>query len=312
MSLFSEIMKMILPVIIMIIIGFFCNKKQIINQNGLEGLKNIIGNITLPVVLFNAFYNADYNLTLFTVMTVVFLSCGAALITGRFLSKSFGYYGKFLPFLLTCFEGGMLGYALFGLIAGNENQKIFASVDIGQTLFAYTIYLAVLKSNNGEKMDAKKIVKNMATNPPCIGMFVGIICGITGVDTLINSTSVGAVFNAIIAFVTAPTAAIILIIIGYELSFKKEIMKPVIKTVLLRLVIMAIICTAACLIVFAIVPYDKNMLTAIVLLFSLPAPFVIPFFANVDGHAEYISTTLSVCTIVTVVCFIGITIYNMA
>ncbi len=161
-------------------------------------------------------------------------------------------------------------------------------------------------------MDAKKIVKNMATNPPCIGMFAGIICGITGVDTLINSTSVGAVFNEIIAFITAPTAAIILIIIGYELSFKKEIMKPVIKTVLLRLVIMAIICTAACLIVFAIVPFDKNMLTAIVLLFSLPAPFVIPFFANVEGHAEYISTTLSVCTIVTVVCFIGISVYNMA
>ena len=40
-----------------------------------------------------------------------------------------------------------------------------------------------------------------------------------------------------------------------------------------------------------------------ILMFSLPAPFIIPLYANVESEADYISTTLSLNTVVTIAIF---------
>ena len=47
-------------------------------------------------------------------------------------------------------------------------------------------------------------------------------------------------------------------------------------------------------------------------LYALPAPFIIPIFANVGDDGEYISTTLSLHTLVTVLLFAAIVVYSMA
>ena len=44
----------------------------------------------------------------------------------------------------------------------------------------------------------------------------------------------------------------------------------------------------------------------------LPAPFIIPLFADTGEDGAYISTTLSVGTLMTVVFFIGIAAYSAA
>ena len=57
--MYTEVRKMVLPVLVMIGIGWLCNKKQIFNMEGLQGLKSIIGSVMLPVTLFNAFLTAE-------------------------------------------------------------------------------------------------------------------------------------------------------------------------------------------------------------------------------------------------------------
>jgi hypothetical protein len=89
-------------------------------------------------------------------------------------------------------------------------------------------------------------------------------------------------------------------------------MKPVLLTVLFRLAVTAILCTAACFTIFRFTSFDKELLMALILMFSLPAPFVIPLFADVEGHENYISTSLSLCTLMTIIIFIGIAIFSMA
>ncbi|NLB37564.1 MAG: hypothetical protein GX824_09835, partial [Clostridiales bacterium] len=51
----TEILKMILPVIAVIGLGVYCNRGKLFGGQGLEALKKVISNITLPVLLFNAF-----------------------------------------------------------------------------------------------------------------------------------------------------------------------------------------------------------------------------------------------------------------
>lgn len=309
--MFLSILQMVLPVLVMFGIGFACNRFKVFGLEGLQGLKAIVGKVTLPVVLFNAFLTADYTGKIALTFTTVYLSCGLGLLSGFLLRRFVKPYGKFLPFLTTNFEAGMLGYALFGLLYAGKTP-VFAMVDIGQTMFGYTVYLAALKATSGEKTTAKSILRNMFTNPAFIGMLSGVVLGLTGVGKWAAGTVAWPVIHDTVAFIAAPTSALILIIVGYELSFKQALMKPVFKAVGLRLAIMAVLLALGTLLVFSIIPFDKELFVAFLLAYSLPAPFIIPLFADVTGHGEYISTALSVETLVSIALFIGIAAYSLA
>jgi len=299
----TQILSMVLPVLVMILLGRLCAHKGILNDERHAGLKSIIGDILLPVVLFNAFFTAQYDGKLLLVFALVFGSCLLALIAGFALKKLVKPYDRFMPLLMTSFEGGMLGYALFALIAGQNQTATYAMVDIGQTMFAYTVYLAALKSAEGGAMTPKAMVKNMITNKACIGMTLGIVLGALGVHKAIAPTGFGTILSELIGFITAPTSALILLVVGYQLEFSRKLMKPVMTTLGLRLAVMAGIFGVVSAILFAIIPYDKMLMIALMLQYTLPAPFIIPLFAELGDDGEYVSTALSVGTLVTVVLF---------
>lgn len=76
--------------------------------------------------------------------------------------------------------------------------------------------------------------------------------------------------------------------------------------------LMAALCSLTALALFAVIPYDKQLMSALLLGFSLPAPFIIPLFADVGEHGEYISTTLSVQTLLSIVLFSGIAVFSLS
>ncbi|MDY4693031.1 MAG: hypothetical protein SO401_05645 [Blautia sp.] len=304
-----EVIRMVLPVLVMIGIGCMCCKKNIFDMNGLKGLKSIIGDVMLPVTLFNAFLTAEYNARIVVVFLVVYIGFGIAIGIGFLLRRFVKPYGKFLPFLVAGGEGGMLGYALYGLIAGSQSG--FATVDLGQTVFAYTIWLGLLTSVEGGKVSARKLAKNMFSNKCFLGMALGILLGATGVGGLIMSSAVGSVVSSVIQMITAPVSAIDLLMVGYELSLKLDLMVPVAKTIVFRLIIMGGLLVISNLIIFHIFPFDKSLEIALMVLYALPAPFIIPIFADVGEDGKYISTTLSMHTLVTVILFVAIVAYSI-
>ena len=76
-----------------------------------------------------------------------------------------------------------------------------------------------------------------------------------------------------------------------------------------RIFVMGILLAISAFVMFRIVPFDKNLFMAMILLFSLPAPFIIPLYADVDSEGIYISTTLSMHTLVTIFIFVGLSVY---
>lgn len=185
-------------------------------------------------------------------------------------------YGKYLPFLLASAEGGMLGYALYGLIVGSQSG--FAAVDLGQTVFAYTVWLGCLTSVDGEKVDAKALLKNMFSNKCFLGMALGIVLGATGIGSLVMNSAAGGIVSQLISTITAPISAVVLLMVGYELNLKKELLGPVLKTIVLRLIIMAGLLVLANMIIFHLFPFDRELEIALMVLYALPAPFIIPIF----------------------------------
>ena len=309
--MFTQILTMVLPVLVMIMLGRVCAVTGVLNDEQHAGVKNLIGNILLPVVLFQAFYTADYGARMLLVFVLVFAGYGIALAAGYALRRFVRPYDRFMPLLLTSSEGGMLGYALFGLLCGADQTKTYAMVDVGQTMFAYTVFLAALKAAGGEKMTPRFIARTMLTNKACIGMLLGIILGALGVNKTLEATAVGEVLSALLSFITAPTSALILIVIGYQLHASKELLRPVLTTMGLRLCVLGVICTAICGILFGIIPYDKQLLLALILQYTLPAAFIIPLFADLGKDAEYVSTTLSLGTVLSVILYFFLAAFSL-
>lgn len=308
----TEILSKVLPVLVMIALGRLCETKQIINDEQHAGLKAIVGDILLPVVLFQAFFTADYGKRMLLVFVLVFVGYGAALAAGYVLRRFVKPYGRFMPLLMTSAEGGMLGYALYALLCGADQTKTYAMVDIGQTVFAYTVFLTALKAAGGEKMTPNFIVKNIVTNKACIGMLSGIVLGALGVYRAIDGTAAGEIVSSLLSFITAPTSTLILIIMGYQLHVSRQLLRPVLTTMGLRLGVLAVVCAAVSGILFAVIPFDKGLLLALMLQYTLPAPFIIPLYADLGDDAEYVSTTLSLGTVLAVLLFFLLTAFSLA
>ena len=308
----TEILSKVLPVLVMIALGRLCETKQIINDEQHAGLKAIVGDILLPVVLFQAFFTADYGKRMLLVFVLVFVGYGAALAAGYALRRFVKPYDRFMPLLMTSAEGGMLGYALYALLCGADQTKTYAMVDIGHTVFAYTVFLTALKAAGGEKMTPKFIMKNIVTNKGCIGMLSGIVLGALGVYRAIDGTAAGEIVSSLLSFITAPTSALILIIMGYQLHVSRQLLRPVLTTMVLRLGVLAVVCAAVSGILFAVIPFDKGLLLALMLQYTLPAPFIIPLYADLGDDAEYVSTTLSLGTVLAVLLFFLLAAFSLA
>ena len=307
----TQILSMVLPVLAMILLGRLCAVRGILNDERHAGLKAIIGDILLPVVLFRAFFTAQYGGKLLLVFALVFLSCLLALLAGFALKRFVRPYDRFMPLLMTSFEGGMLGYALFALLAGQDQTATYAMVDIGQTMFAYTVFLAALKSVEGGRMSPGAMLQNMLSNKACIGMLLGIVLGALGVYRAIAPTPFGTVLMELIAFISAPTSALILLVVGYQLKVSRKLMKPVAITLGLRLAVMAVAFGLVSLVLFAIIPYEKPLMLALMLQYTLPAPFIIPLFADLKEDGEYVSTTLSMGTVLSVLLFAFVAAFSL-
>ena len=307
----TQILSMVLPVLAMILLGRLCAVRGILNDERHAGLKAIIGDILLPVVLFRAFFTAQYGGKLLLVFALVFLSCLLTLLAGFALKRFVRPYDRFMPLLMTSFEGGMLGYALFALLAGQDQTATYAVVDIGQTMFAYTVFLAALKSVEGGRMSPGAMLQNMLSNKACIGMLLGIVLGALGVYRAIAPTPFGTVLMELIAFISAPTSALILLVVGYQLKVSRKLMKPVAITLGLRLAVMAVAFGLVSLVLFAIIPYEKPLMLALMLQYTLPAPFIIPLFADLKDDGEYVSTTLSMGTVLSVALFVFVAAFSL-
>ncbi len=261
-------------------------------------------------MLFNAFFTARYSLSVLLTFLTVYLGFGAALLAGFALRKLAAPHGKFFPFLLTSAEGGMLGYALYGVLMGEQSG--FAVVDLGQTVFAYTAFLGTLTLVDGQTPSAGKLLRNIVTNKCCIGMALGIALGVAGVGGWMLSSPAAGLVTGTISAITAPTSALVLLIVGYELELDKKLLRPVAVTVLTRLALMGGLLVLVSFVIFRIIPYDPALQIALMILYALPAPFIIPLFADVGGEGKYISTSLSVHTLCTVLLFAVIAAYRLA
>ena len=297
-----EVIRTILPVMLMLVIGILCRRSGLITREGIGALKSVVVNITLPAVLLNAFATTRYTFMDVVVPLLMFAVCCVAWALGKAAGKALHMPSRFVPFLTTGFEAGMLGYALFNMLYGADRTAEFARIDLGQVLFVFTLYKVLLAMDGNEKADVGQLIKEMALSPIIIAIVAGVLLGATGLYKALAPSGVSGVLDACTAFVSAPTSAIILLTIGYDLVLDDIPWAQTAKVVALRLVIMLALRTALVALLGAIWP-QANLTAAINVMFILPPPFVLPVFADDADQRTYVSSALSVSTLVAIAGF---------
>ena len=302
MSRWIEVLRTVLPVMLMLGIGMACRGARLISREGVDALKKVAVNIALPAVLLNAFATTRYTPMDVAIPLMMFAVCLIAWALGRLGARLFGLSSRFVPFLTTGFEAGMLGYALFEMLYGSARTAEFARIDLGQVLFVFTLYKVLLGAEGKGKADLGGLLKEMALSPIIIAIAAGVLLGATGLYRALEPSGVSGILDACADFVAAPTAAIILLAIGYDLVLRDIPWASAARVVGLRLAIMLLLRLAFGALLNRLWP-GAGLDSAVNVMFILPPPFVLPVFADDPEQRVYVSSALSLSTVVAIAGF---------
>lgn len=298
-----RILQTALPVLAALALGVLCRKLNFLTRNGVDTLKKVVVNLTLPAVVFAAFATAEYSLQTIAIPVLVFLLCCAGLGLGKVLARLLRLPGRVTPYLAAGFEAGMLGYALFALLFPQASSARFAILDLGQTLFVFTLYKALLSGGK----ETKSLWKDIVNTPILWGTFAGLLVGATGLFGWMVQNGSAAVVTSLTDFLSAPTGMMILLAVGYDLDFAQIRWRETARFVVLRLAAMAIL-FAVLLLVNRTLLHGIIFEGAALLLFILPPPYVLPIFADEPSQRAQISSALSALTVVTLLLFAVMTV----
>ena len=110
-------------------------------------------------------------------------------------------------------------------------------------------------------------------------------------------------FDGTLSFISAPTSFLILLTIGYDLKPVEIHWTETLKVVAARLGIMALM-LGATLLVNHFLLGGVIEISAAVMLFILPPPYVLPAFSRKPEQAAYLSSSISIMTILTILGFV--------
>ena len=286
----------VLPVFLALALGMLCRGRQMLTREGVDALKKVAINLTLPFVLFDAFAKAEYSLQALAQPVLVFVLCCGALGLGMLVIRISGSKSRLAPFLASGFEAGMLGYALFVMLFPEVSTAKFAILDLGQTLFVFTLYKILLSG----KRDFKAVGRDMVTSPVLWAVALGVAAGATGLYADLGQWT--GVVESVTGFMAAPTGVLILLSVGYDLVLREIPWGKTAGLIAMRLGVMAVMLAV-------IVALNRTVLNgmifegAAVLMLILPPPYVIPVFADEPAERAQISSALSALTLVTVILF---------
>ena len=191
---------------------------------------------------------------------------------------------------------------LFTLLYGTERLADFARIDLGQVLFVFTLYKVLLSREEKGKADLGHLVREMAFSPIILAIAAGVLLGATGLYQAMVPSGAAQVLDACTDFVSAPVGALILLAIGYDLVLRDIPWREALRAAGLRFAIMAVLGAGVILLFRALWP-QAHWEKAACLMFLLPPPFVLPVFSDDERQRVYLSSVLSISTLITLAGF---------
>ena len=295
-----KVLEIISPVLVMIILGILCRKWKLLNKNGIDNMKALVTNIMLPVAIFHALATSDYGAETAKLVGIMFImlvvSFGIGFLMKPLMTEN---YRKYLPFMVSVYEGGSMAYPLYTSLCGQDNLSQIAVLDIAGLLFGFSIYMGMLgQTENGEKINVKNLAVSAVKTPAFIASVLGIIAGLTGVIKLLLASPAGGIYTSVESILTTALTAIILIVVGFSMELTPELFGPCVRTIVMRIVLQAVMIVCVLLAVHSFIGSNKLLDLAVITYMSAPATFSMQTFLKREDGSAYVSTTNSLYCIV--------------
>lgn len=310
-NVYLEALAKVLPIILMLLAGVALQRTQFITSATVEELKKLVVNITLPALLFLAFSQVDLQPRYLLISTSVFVACLAILLLGNVVRPVVGVDTDYFPVTLTGFEAGMMGYAIFSAVYGQENIFKFGIVDLGQVVFVFFIMVPVLERYASGAKSFFSTVSGFFKTPVILGILGGIVFNQLGLMETLSDYPLGASVLETLRLLGAMTTPLVTIAIGYEIQFRSGSLWRPSLTIGLRLAVWVLIGLLLNLVlVRGVLELDPVFQAAVMTMFILPPPFIIPLFMSdaQPGDRNYVTNTLTVATVATLFAFSVVTV----
>ena len=289
MESFKLSFNSILPIFILMIIGYFLKKIKITDKNGFDTVNKMVFKVFLPVLLFYNIYKTDIgevfdiNLILFTVTGVIAVFM-LGYITAMFFTKDNKKRGVMLQgFFRSNFA--LLGLPLVSYIYG-ENSGGLASLMISVVipLFNILAIFALERFCMGEnKLNILQILRGIVKNPLIIGCFIGIVFLLIGIK-------LPEILEKSIKDVSSVATPLSIIVLGAEFEYStiKESVKEIIITVGAKLVVVPLIMLSAAV----LLGFTGEALLCILITFGAPVAVSSFSMAQQMGGDEHLAAHL--------------------
>lgn len=203
----------IVSIIVMILIGVLSKKLNLLKEEDVETLNNLVINISLPCLIFNALYTVDVSLLpRLSILTVYILI--TSLIVGvltYLLLKFLGWNKRTIWSIIVVVvlgNTGFLGYPITQGIYGSAGliRAVFCDCATSIT-FVILSFLLILIFDGSTKLAIKRII----TFLPLWSIILGIVFNIFNIPI----TSVG---STVVNYLAGSTIPLIMISLGLSLK----------------------------------------------------------------------------------------------
>lgn len=290
------VLNKIISLFLIILIGVYGSKKNIINEEINKGLRRILLEVTLPLLVINSFSfefsdGMGKNVLTAFIYSITFMALGA-IISYIFLFPLKGEKKKILHFANVFSNFGFIGFPIINSLYGAEGVVYTSIFNMVFTIALWTYGVMIFS----DKMSKEKI-KKVLVNPAIIAVYIGIPIMLLNIKLptfLLDTTK-------IVGDMTAPIS---MIIVGSILS--KVRIKDVFKEVsiyyeaLIKLIIIPLIL----FLIKIIIKDNTTVINTIIVLQAMPAAAMTSIFAaDFNKEKEYsakvvfITTLLSIITI---------------
>ena len=295
----------IIALFLIILIGVYGTKKHIINDDVNKGLRRILLEITLPLLVINSFsFSFDEgmgrNIITAFIYSILFMILGG-IISYILLKPLKGEKKKILHFANFFSNCGFIGFPIINSIFGAEGVVYTSIFNMVFTIILRTYGVMIFSD-----MLSKENIKKVLLNPSIIAVYIGIPIMIFNIKlpaSILDTTK-------IVGDMTAPIS---MIIVGSILSKVK--IKSIFKeaSVYYGALIKLIVIPLAIYMIKLIIKDNSSVIDTIIVIQAMPAAAMTSIFAaDFDKEKEYgaivvfVTTLLSIITIPVIVKVIGL------
>jgi len=299
-----EVVTTIIPIFVIILLGWGARKKGFITGEFLNPANQLVYFLSIPALVFNSiagvpFHEQFNGKVLAVTLAAVVATYGLSLAIARFSKMVSARAGVFVQ---SCGHGniGYIGLPTAYYYLGNEGLArvgiICGFLMVLQNLLSILV-LQMHDRSDSRQNGLSQVVVKLMKNPVIIGAMGGIAVSVTGVQIPAVITRTLDILGGL-----APPMALLLIGASLSIRLMRRYFRPAFGAVILKLLVLPAF-GMACFSIFHIEPADY--LPALILLCSPTATVVYVMAHGMHGDADFAVASISASTLLSAVTFIG-------